>query len=143
MAVKRIVQFGLVLVLLFTTFAFTTTEAHAWSACGSVYVVQRGDWVAKIARKCGVSVGDLYAANNWLYYTTYIHPGDWLNIPGGYDPIYYCGYDGGSYYVVCRGDSLSGIASRFYGVTVWSLMAKNPFIYDANRIQAGWRLRLY
>jgi LysM repeat protein len=82
MKLKRIVQVFLVLVLMLTTLAFTT-DAQASSACGSTYVVQPGDWLAKIARTCGVTVSGLYAANPWLYNFYYIYPGQILVIPGG------------------------------------------------------------
>ena len=146
MSVKRIVQLALVLVILFVTLGFTTTSAQAWSSCGSTYVVQRGDWLAKIARKCGVSLSDLIAANQWTSYSYYIYPGQYLNIPGGgYEgPGYYysCGYGYdyyGSYYIVCRGDTLAGIAALF-GESVWTLAQHNR-IYNLNLIYAGQWLR--
>src|SRR5512139_1224777 len=121
MSVKRIVQVCLILVLLFATLGATTREAQAWSGCGSSYVVQPGDWLARIARNCGVTLADLYAANPWARYYNYIYPGQVLAIPGVYDggytdPGYYsygCGpatdaY--GNYWAVCRGDTLGRIA---------------------------------
>jgi len=146
MSMKHILQMALILVVLVTTLAFTT-DAHASSACGSTYVVQRGDWMAKIARKCGVTLSQLIAANSWTSYYYYIYPGQVLNIPGGYvDPGrgYSCGpgYDAyGSYYVVCRGDTLYGIA-LYYGVTLSHLQWRNN-IANANRIYAGQWLRPY
>jgi len=145
MSMKHILQLGLIMVVLVTTFAFTT-DAHAASACGSTYVVQRGDWMAKIARKCGVTLSQLIAANSWTSYYYYIYPGQVLNIPGGYDHGhgYSCGpgYDAyGSYYVVCRGDTLYGIA-LYYGVTLGHLQWRNN-IANANRIYAGQWLRPY
>ena len=148
MSMKRILQMVLILVLLTTTLAFTT-EAQASSACGSTYVVQRGDWLAKIARNCGVTLSQLYAANQWAGYYYYIYPGQVLNIPGGYtDPgprqSYNCGpgYDKyGSYYIVCRGDTLYRIA-RYYGVTVSYIQWRNS-IANANWIYAGQWIRPY
>jgi LysM repeat protein len=144
-SIKRIVQLVLVMAIMVSTLAFTT-EAHAWSACGSTYIVQRGDWLAKIARKCGVSLSDLYAANQWVGYYYYIYPGQKLNIPGGYVDGYYgwcgAGYDTyGSYYIVCRGDTLYSIA-QYYGTTVYQLQVINH-IYNANWIYAGQFLRPY
>ena len=49
MSGKRLIQLGLILVVVVSAFA-TTASAKAWSACGGTYVVQRGDWLAKIAR---------------------------------------------------------------------------------------------
>jgi len=145
MSTKRIVQLFLVLLIMTTTLA-STTSAGASSSCSSTYVVQRGDWLAKIARKCGVTLSELYAANEWASYYYYIYPGQVLNIPGGYsDPVsYYCGpgYDYyGSYYIVCSGDTLFSIAS-YYGVTVDYIQWRNN-IYNANWIYAGQFLRPY
>jgi len=145
MSLKRIVQLVLVLMILFTTLGFTTTKAEAWSGCGSTYTVRQGDWLAKIARYCGVSLSDLIAANYWTSYTYYIYPGQVLNIPGGgYEgPGYYsCGYGYdyyGSYYIVCRGDTLAGIAA-YFGESVWTL-AEHNHIYNLNLIYAGQWLR--
>jgi len=75
MSVKRIIQACLILVLLLASLGATTGSAQAWSACGSTYVVQRGDWLAKIARKCSVTLSDLYTANPWLRSYRYIYPG--------------------------------------------------------------------
>lgn len=148
MSGKRLIQLGLILVILAASFA-TTASAQAWSACGSTYVVQRGDWLAKIARNCGVTLTDLYAANSWARYYYYIYPGQVLVIPGGgldngYPPGPACGpgidrY--GSYYVVCRGDTLGGIA-LYYGTTVRYLQSRNG-IANANLIYAGQIIRPY
>lgn len=139
---KRIFQILMVVVLITASFA-TVTRAQAWASCPSVYYVQPGDWLAKIARNCGVSLSSLYAANPWTAYTYYIYPGQVIYIPGGYDSGgYYCGpgYDYyGSYYIVCRGDTLGGIA-MYYGVTVNYLQWRNG-IANANRIYAGQLIR--
>jgi LysM repeat protein len=148
MSTKRILQMVLILIVLVANLAFTT-DAQASSACGSTYVVQRGDWLAKIARKCGVALSELTAANQWVTYYSYIYPGQVLNIPGGYvdpgpGPSYGCGpgYDAyGSYYIVCRGDTLYRIA-LYYGVTVKSLQWRNN-IANANLIYAGQWIRPY
>jgi len=145
MSVKRVVQTVFILVIMVVTLA-STTNAQASSYCGSTYVVQRGDWLAKIARNCGVTLSELYAANEWVSYYYYIYPGQVLNIPGGYvepGPAYCgAGYDYyGSYYIVCRGDTLFRIA-RYYGVTVQYLQWRNG-IANANWIYAGQLIRPY
>lgn len=138
MFAKRTIQLTVICILLFTSFAFTS-RVSASAYCSSTYVVQPGDWLSKIARKCGVTLSQLYAANPGVGY--YIYPGQVLTIPGGYyDPGYsYCGpsYSSyyGNYYVVCRGDTLSGIA-RYYGVS-WVYLARRNGIPNANRIYAG------
>jgi LysM repeat protein len=146
MSVKRLIQLCLIVVIVATAFA-TTASAKAWSACGSTYVVQPGDWLAKVARRCGVSLTALYAANPWTRYYYYIYPGQILTMPGGgtgYDHGYACGPGAdyyGSYYVVCRGDTLGGIA-LYYGTTVNYLQRRNG-ISNANKIYAGQIIRPY
>ena len=139
---KRIVQILVVFALLVASFS-TATRVQAWSSCPSTYYVQPGDWLAKIARDCGITLSALVSANPWVRYSYYIYPGQALLIPGGYDPVgYYCGpgYDYyGSYYIVCRGDTLGGIA-MYYGVTVDYLQWRNG-IPNANRIYAGQWIR--
>ena len=141
MSTKRAIQLSIIVILLFASFAFTS-NAHAWRGyCGSTYVVRPGDWMAKIARNCGVTLSEMYAANPGV--GSYIWPGQVLNIPGGYSDGhsggYYCGpsYSPyyGNYYVVCRGDTLSGIA-RYYGVSTSYLQWRNGISY-ANWIYAG------
>jgi len=137
---------ALALILLVSMCAFTTGTAQASSACGATYVVQRGDWLARIARNCGVTLSQLIAANSWVSYYYYIYPGQVLNIPGGYSggTNHACGagYDAyGSYYVVCRGDTLYSIA-MYYGVTVQYMQWRNN-IANANWIYAGQLLRPY
>jgi LysM repeat protein len=145
MSTKRMIQLSLIVALVLASLAFTS-NVHAWGYCGSTYVVQPGDWLAKIARNCGVTLSQMYAANPGV--GSYIYPGQVLYIPGGY---YDGGYDGGykhgyycgpsysayygNYYVVCRGDTLSGIA-RYYGVSTSYLQWRNGIPY-ANRIYAG------
>lgn len=141
---KRITQVCLIFILLLVSIA-ATNKAQAWSACGGTYVVQRGDWMAKIAQNCGVSLSALYAANPWVRYSYYIYPGQVLTMPGAYHDSggYFCGpsYDAyGSYYVVCRGDNLGGIA-LYYGVSVRYLQSRNG-IWNANLIYAGQVIRL-
>ncbi|MGB7875032.1 MAG: LysM domain-containing protein [Anaerolineales bacterium] len=141
MSTKRLIQLTLIVVLVLGSLAFTQS-ASASGYCASRYVVQPGDWLAKIARRCGVTLSQMYAANPGV--SSYIYPGQVVNIPGGYDHgydhgYYYCGpaYSAyyGNYYVVCRGDTLSGIAS-YYGVSTSYLQWRNGIPY-ANRIYAG------
>jgi LysM repeat protein len=153
MSAKRIIQLFLILILLLASLS-ATSNAYAWSYCGSSYVVQRGDWLARIASNCGVTLADLRAANPWTYYERYIYPGQILTIPGGYDNNQggpydgggtggYCGpgYDAyGSYWVVCRGDTLGSIA-RYYGVS-WTYLQWYNGIPNANWIYAGQVIRI-
>ena len=157
MFAKRMFQLTLILVLLVSFLAVTHSDAAA-SNCGSTYVVQRGDWLSKIANRCGVSLSQLYAANPWVGY--YIYPGQVLNMPGYNNPgpvpgngvpvpgnggasysngQYFCGPTSsayyGKYYVVCRGDSLLKIA-LYYGERLSYIQWHNN-IYNADRIYAG------
>ena len=138
MSIKRLIQLLVIIILILTSLAFTK-NASASGYCTSTYIVQPGDWLAKIARSCGVTLSALRASNSGV--GNYIYPGQVLTIPGGYDHshYYYCGptYSDyyGYYYVVCRGDTLAGIA-RYYGVSVNYLQWHNG-IPNANRIYAG------
>ncbi len=140
MSRKRVFQLCLIVVLVLGSLAFTQSVS-ASGYCPGRYVVQPGDWMAKIARNCGVTLSQMYAANPGV--GSYIYPGQVLNIPGGYDyhdpGYYFCGpaYSPyyGNYYVVCRGDTLSGIAS-YYGVNTYYLQQRNG-IWNANWIYAG------
>jgi LysM repeat protein len=144
MSAKRVFQATLVLVLLVACLSFPRS-ASAWGGCGSTYVVQPGDWLSKIAIRCGVTLSALYAANPWASYYRYIYPGQVLVIPGGPggpgpgpgNP--YCGpsYSDyyGYYYVVCRGDTLGAIAN-YYGES-WSYLQWHNHIANPNFIYAG------
>lgn len=152
MSVKRVTQLCLILILLLASFA-ASGSARAWGYCGATYVVQRGDWLGKIANYCGVSLADLRAANPWTYYDRYIYPGQVLTIPGGYDSGYNTGYNQGGpggycgpsadmyggYWVVCRGDTLGRIA-RYYGVS-WRYLQWNNGLANPNLIYAGQVIR--
>lgn len=144
MTLKSIILVSMVLALLAGTFGLAS-NAEASSLCGGTYVVQRGDWMAKIARRCGVTLTSLLAANPWA--GNRIYPGQILYVPGGgyTDPYYgYCGpsWDGyGSYWVVCRGDTLGGIA-LYYG-TSWRYLQSINGIPNPNRIYPGQVIRVY
>ena len=131
MSFKTSIQIIVLTAVLLAAFA-SPGNAQAQSSCGNTYVVQPGDWLSKIASRCGVTLSQMYAANPGVGY--YIYPGQVLVIPGGYS-----GSPGSSYsgsYTVQAGDSFSMIASR-YGVSVNSLWAANPHVWDINRIYPG------
>ncbi len=153
MTSKRILQTILILAVVMVSLAATTNSAKAYNSyCGPTYVVQPGDWLAKIARYCGVTTSALIAANPWTQYYYYIYPGQVLNIPDTYYPPdpppapgpgpSYCGpnYDYyGAYWYVCRGDTLGQIA-RYYGVS-WQYLAYHNNIYNPNVIYPGQIIR--
>jgi LysM repeat protein len=139
MSPKRMLQTILVIAVLIALLSFPRS-AFAGSGCGSTYVVQPGDWLSRIANRCGVTLSALYAANPWARYYRYIYPGQVLNIPGGPGGGHpYCGPSHsdyyGNYYVVCRGDTLLGIA-RYYGESLSYIQGHNG-IADPDRIYAG------
>jgi len=114
------------------------------------YVVQTGDWLAKIAVRFGVSLGSLLAANG-LTINSRIFPGQVLIIPGGGAPAPAPQPQpqpqpqpnpppstGGTVYIVQTGDWLAKIAARF-GVSISAIMAANG-ITNPNRIFVGQRL---
>ena len=82
MALKRLLQITLILAMLAAGLALPSRAAAA-GPCGSVYIVQPGDWLIKIANRCGVTLAALYATNPGVAYQRYIYPGQALNIPGG------------------------------------------------------------
>jgi LysM repeat protein len=134
MSLKRFSQIFVLLVILVATFA-TSGSAQAWSGCGSTYVVQWGDTLGGIAARCGTSVAAIYAVNPGI--SGYLYAGQTLAMPAGDDCN--CPQDGYGYantYTVQRGDTFSKIAKRF-GVSVNSLWAANPYIWDINRIYPG------
>jgi len=131
MSSKRIAQGLILIAMLLVSFA-GPGNVQAQSSCGSIYIVQPGDWLSKIASRCGVTLAQLYAANPGVGY--YIYPGQPLVIPGGYSGYPSTSYTG--YYTVQHGDTFSEIAKR-YGISVYALWAANPYIWDINRIYPG------
>ena len=93
--------------------------AASSSAGRGTYTVRSGDSLFGIARRHGVIVGDLLAANG-LTLTSVIHPGQRLAIPAAAASS----SAGRGTYTVRSGDSLFGIARRL-GVSARSLLAAN------------------
>jgi LysM repeat protein len=97
----------------------------------SYYIVQRGDTLARIARRFGTTVWAIAQANN-IFNINRIYVGQYLVIPGGTypptDPTVI------SYYVR-YGDTLARIAAA-YGTT-WQAIAAYNGIVNPNRIYAG------
>ena len=79
MFAKRLLQITLILAILLTSFAIPRS-ASASGPCGSTYIVQPGDWLSRIANRCGVSLSALYAANPGVEYQRYIYPGQVLDL---------------------------------------------------------------
>ena len=112
--------------------AHTSTAAPA-APSGTTYTVRAGDGLASIARKVGVQLADLLAANQLTTSST-IHPGQVLAVPIGGNsspsqpnPTAQPPSPAGTTpYTVKAGDSLFVIARR-NGVTLNSLLNANSF----------------
>lgn len=116
----------------------TASSALAWDGCSSPYIVQWGDTLSGIARRCGITVHDLQTANPGVGY--WIYAGQALIIPGGsyqYPPA----PSSGGTYVVQWGDTLKKIAAR-QGVSLNDILSVNPQIWNANWIYAGQVINL-
>jgi LysM repeat protein len=110
------------------------TPAYAQST--TVHVVQRGETLYSIARRYGVSVSAICAANS-IADPSLIYAGQQLVIPGsGGGPVPVA--PGGSTHVVQPGENLYRIALR-YGTTIAALAAANG-IADPTQIRVGQTL---
>ena len=114
--------------------AHTPSTADSAAATGTTYTVRAGDGLSSIARKVGVRLADLLAANQLTISST-IHPGQVLVVPaGGNAPTpsqpnttsQAPSTAGTSPYTVKAGDSLFAIARR-NGVTLNALLNANSF----------------
>jgi LysM repeat protein len=114
-----------------------TTAALAQSTCGATYTIQRGDYLTKIARNCGVTYRDLIKANPQITNPSRVYPGQVINIPqGGSIPV--TGSKPGVY-TVKQGDTLFSIGQA-YGVSVADLRAANALA--SNNISVGQLLNI-
>jgi len=136
MNAKKYLQLFILVAMLIAAFA-TTSSAFA-AGCGSSVTVVSGDTLFKIANRCGTTVSALRRANPDLGTSNLIFPGQVLQLPGTI-----LGTDGGYFvYIVARGDSLKGLATRF-DTTVDALLAGNPEITNANMIYEGQWIKVY
>jgi len=136
MNAKKLVQVFVLVAMLVSAFA-TTSSAFA-AGCGSSVTVVSGDTLFKIAQRCGTTVSALRRANPELGSSNLIYPGQVLQLPGTI-----LGSDGGYFiYVIARGDTLKGLATRF-GASVDSLLSWNPDIANPNSIYEGQWLKVY
>ncbi|MEW5922607.1 MAG: LysM peptidoglycan-binding domain-containing protein [Candidatus Zixiibacteriota bacterium] len=98
------------------------------------YTVKKGDTLWEIARKYGMTTGELRSLNG-MGRNSQIYPGQKLAVRDG--------ASGGSYtiYTVKRGDTLSGIASLF-NTTVSRIMAWNN-VSSPEKLRVGAKLKIY
>jgi len=139
MTIKRIIQMLVVVVILFALFA-SAGSALAWSGCASYITVQWGDTLSGLAVLCGTTPQAIRDANPGLGW--WVYTGQVLYIPTGYSsaPVYTPPSYGGTY-MVQYGDTLGKIAAR-QGVSVGSILAANPQIWNASLIYAGQVINL-
>ncbi len=102
-----------------------------------VYRVRRGDTLASIARRFGVSARDLATVNR-IRNANQIHPGQVIELPGGSLSAKPGDRSHAGTYTVRRGDTLDSIARKF-SVGVRELIALNG-IRNRNRIAVGQSL---
>ena len=136
MNIKKVLQSVVLVAIMLAMFA-TTSSAFA-AGCGSSVTVVSGDTLYKIANRCGTTVSALRRANPDLGTSNLIFPGQVLQLPGTI-----LGTDGGYFvYIVARGDTLKGLATRF-DTTLENLLAGNPEISNANVIYEGQWVKVY
>ena len=127
--------------ILFLVGMLTMMVPKPVAACGGTWhTVWHGETLFSIGRRYGVNPWSIASANG-LANPNCIYAGQRLYIPGGCcgQPCYCYGcYQCGSYYVVHRGDTLSGIAYR-YGVSAWSIARANG-LCNMNYIWSGQTL---
>jgi spore coat assembly protein SafA len=95
------------------------------------YIVKKGDTLFLIAKRFGVALNDLIAANPQIKNPNLIFPGDVVFIPESHAHP-----KPGKRYIVQKGDTLFLIAKRF-GVALNDLIAANPQIKNPNLIFPG------
>jgi LysM repeat protein len=125
MTIDSVIMPGMVLTLPAGAVSQSAPPPPAQPATGGSYTVKAGDSLGAIARRNGVSLRALLAANN-LVATSLILPGMTLVLPAGATaaPAANPQPPAGSTYTVKAGDSLSAIASR-HGVKLGALLRAN------------------
>lgn len=121
------------------TVTVVATPALAAPASASTYTVVSGDTLYGIARKLGVSLNALLAANG-MSATSTIHPGTVLTVPAGATaPAATSGATGSTgttggaaatTHTIVAGDTISGIARR-YGLKYGAILKANTITLDS------------
>ena len=112
--------------------------AAARSALPASYVVKTGDTVSEIAARYGITTASVLALNG-LGWKSLIFPGQTLKLSGAATNPNPVGQRP-AHYTIKRGDTISGIASR-YGLTTASLLAINK-LTRASIIYPGQVIKL-
>lgn len=132
MKTKRMLQWFVVIAILVSSFA-SAGSAFARHNCASYITVQWGDTLSGLAAYCGTTVEAIRAANPGLGW--WVYAGQVLYMPTGYN-YYPDNSSTGGTYTARWGDTLGKIAVR-YGVSLSSLLAANPQIWNASLIYPG------
>lgn len=108
---------------------------------GTIYTIQQGDTMFRIANRYGISLNELINANPQIPNPNVIYVGQRICIPRVVTPPtppeVFC--PNGTIYIVQQGDTMFNIARRF-GVTLQRLIQANPQIPDPNVIDIGQRI---
>lgn len=136
---KTFVYLFVLLAMLAGLFA-SPSSVFAAAACGDTYTIQKGDYLTKIAKSCGISYDALLKANPEIKDPNKIFVGQVIRIKASASlpgvPV-----TGTQEYIVIKGDTLFKIATR-YGTTVDNLLKLNPEIKDASKIYVGQKIRV-
>lgn len=102
------------------------------------YVVQPGDTMFLIAKRHGIPLETLIAANPQIRNPDLIFPGDVIRIPRRGHPVPppHGGMPGGRRYIVVKGDTIIIIAGRF-GISPSELVAFNPGLTLESSLSPG------
>lgn len=140
---RRIVVASVVGALLMPLALVAPPVAAQTGSCGSRVTIALGDTLYGIARRCGVRLDDLLAANPQVLNGSLVIPGMPLVIPATRTtppPVSDRPTNAGGRYTVRPGDTVSGIA-RMYGVPMSELFRLNPDL-DARTMRVGDVIRV-
>ncbi len=119
---------------------------HAAAPGAGAYTVQKGDTLSGIARRSGVTLAELRAANHMTGSEEDIRSGQVLEIPGGARHVTSTasakGTDAAGSYTVKPGETLSGIAARHHTSVSAILKANGLKPEQADRIRDGKVLKM-
>ncbi|SET16033.1 spore coat assembly protein SafA [Natronincola peptidivorans] len=108
---------------------------------GTIYTIQPGDTMFRIANRYGISLTGLIEVNPQITNPNVIYVGQRICVPAEITPPtppdVFC--PDGTIYIVQRGDTMFNIARRF-GVTLQRLIAANPQVADPNVLEVGQRI---
>lgn len=101
------------------------------------YVVRPGDTMSMIARRFGVTLQALVAANPQIANPNILFPGQIVYVPAR--PVEPVPPTGTKFHIVKSGETLTAIATM-YNTTVAKLLELNPTITNPDVIQIGQRI---